>query len=85
MKNKLYYIQWEDHFGSTEQVWRKYEDIEEEDLRPLLIESVGWVRYETPKVIGVVPHKYQDESDIMCGQGEIFILKNCIKKKRHLK
>lgn len=73
------YVEWLDHASYTEATWRSQEELEE--LGPILIKSIGYVKHETDQHIILASHCGENDKSL----GEMCILKSTIMARRPVK
>ena len=74
---KLTYVQWSDSYGCSS----RWGDLDPETVpEELVCQSVGWVVYETSKVLTLVPHISPVPDQTVQGCGDMTIPKCAIKK-----
>lgn len=72
-KNKLVCIEWLDHCNYSTSIWRATDEYKE--LKPLTVQTVGWVVKETKKHIIVVSTLYPEGDKAF---GDMCIIKSSI-------
>lgn len=77
-KERLLYVEWDDHSSFGSSGWRGKDEYESGN-KPLRCASVGWVVAESRDAITLVGTKGGSKYS-----GDMTILKNCIRKKRRL-
>ena len=75
------FITWLDHCTDSERGWQSLENILK--LEPVVIDTVGWVVKETDDYLVMVA-SLQNVGENADVQGEMLVLKSCIKRREKL-
>jgi len=78
LKKRMLHVTWRDSCSLGGRVWQRGK--EAEDMKPSVVQSVGFLVAETPISLTLAPH-VTDDGDVA---GDMCIPKGCIIKRRRL-